>query len=424
MKNFITLLFCTGLSIASLAQNVVQGEYFVDTDLGYGNNTKVNFTPSTDGDFHLTVPVSTYPPGYHKLYIRTKDSDGKWSITVRRNIEVLASEAKTTVAGGEYFIDTDPGFGMGMPIAIGTSDSILLQNFSAVTTGLSEGYHKLYGRLRDNLGRWGITFRRNMEVYKDENNKVINGEYFFKTDNGFGDCSPVTFAAPSADGSFVINIPLNTIPSGSDTLFVRVRDDIENRWSLTQIMTGVVGVPLPLTTLNFSAVKQSNTAQLHWQTTNEVNTAYFNIQRSTDAVHFSNVGVVNAANQQGTNDYAYIDQIAGISAATLYYRLQEMDIDAKATFSKIVAISPDETDATFSIYPNPAKDYFNLISSNPEDLKGVEISIVDLAGHVVLKQSLQASINQQVSISSLAKGMYIVKIVKSTGVVTRKLLKE
>ena len=118
MKKILILLFCSGLSIASLSQNVVQGEYFIDTDLGYGNNTLVTFTPSADNSFPLTVPVSSLAPGYHKLYIRTKDSDGKWSLTARRNIEVLASEAKTTIVRGEYFIDTDPGFGMGTPITI------------------------------------------------------------------------------------------------------------------------------------------------------------------------------------------------------------------------------------------------------------------------------------------------------------------
>ncbi len=73
-----------------------------------------------------------------------------------------------------------------------------------------------------------------MEVYKNENNKVINGEYFFTTDEGFGNCSSVTFTVPAADGLFQINIPRNSIPLGADTLFVRVRDDIENRWSITK----------------------------------------------------------------------------------------------------------------------------------------------------------------------------------------------
>src|ERR1019366_2731316 len=176
MKNFIFLLFCTGISLSSLSQNIVEGEYFIDTDLGFGNNTLVSFIPSVDSTYSLNINLSSYQPGFHKLYIRTKDSNGNWSLTARRNIEVLPSGAKTTIVSGEYFIDTDPGFGKASAITISTPDSIILQNFSAVTSGLSEGYHKLYGRFLDNEGRWSITFRRNMEVYISDTTKVIKAE--------------------------------------------------------------------------------------------------------------------------------------------------------------------------------------------------------------------------------------------------------
>ncbi len=423
MKKILILIFCSGLSVACLAQNVVQGEYFIDTDLGVSNNIQVTFTPSPDNSFPFTIDLSSYTPGYHKLYIRTKDSNGNWSFTSRRNIEVLASEAKTTIVSGEYFIDTDPGFGMALPITITTPDSIILQNFSAVASTLSEGYHKLYGRFEDNLGRWSITFRRNMEVYRNENNKVLNGEYFFRTDNGFGDCTPVAFAVPSADGSFVINIPLNTIPVGADTLFVRVRDDIESRWSITQMLKNI-SVALPLTLLNFTAVKQGNTAQLKWQTTNEVNTAYFNIQRSTDAVNFTKIGVVKANNINGINNYFYEDNIEGQPSEKLYYRLQEIDIDAKAQYSEIVAIKIDNLKTGISIYPNPSRNYINIVSNKPQDLEGAVITIVDMAGKVTLKQVLLANGQQRVNISALSPGIYIVHILKTNGVETQKLLKE
>ena len=68
-------------------------------------------------------------------------------------------------------------------------------------------------------------------LIRKSNNKIINGEYFFRTDKGFGDCSPVTFAIPSADGSFIINIPTNTYRWDADTLFVRVRGDNADNWS-------------------------------------------------------------------------------------------------------------------------------------------------------------------------------------------------
>ena len=159
MKNFIIVLFFTGLRLACLSQDVVQVEYFVDTDAGFGNNTVMDVTPSVDGTFPFTLHLSGFLTGNHKLYIRTKDSDGKWSFTTRRNIEVLISESKTSIVNGEYFIDTDPGFGGAAPITITTPDSAVLQNLTAIASGLSEGYHKLYGRLKDNEGRWGIYFQ-------------------------------------------------------------------------------------------------------------------------------------------------------------------------------------------------------------------------------------------------------------------------
>jgi len=421
MKTLL-ILFCTGLSVASLAQNVVQGEYFIDTDLGYGNNTPVTFTPSADGIFQLSVPVSSYPPGYHKLYIRTKDSDGKWSFTSRRNIEVLASEAKITTAKGEYFIDTDPGFGMGLPITIATPDSIILQNFAAATTGLSEGYHKLYGRLTDNVGRWSITFRRNLEIYKDDNNKVVSGEYFFTTDEGFGDCTPVTFAVPAADGSFTFNIPRSSIPQGADKLFVRVHDDIESRWSLTQMLGNIVN-PLPLTLLNLTAIKENDTALVDWQTADELNTSHFNIQRSTDGVRFITVGTMSAKAGSAQNNYTYANEVAGMAPGKVYYRLQMVDKDGSFTYSKIVYITI-VNGVRITIHPNPARGYFIIGNYESIDIKNARVLVTDLTGRTFISQKFHNATQQKINIAPLSKGLYMVSVITPGNVQTQKLVVE
>ena len=424
MKNFITLLFCICISIASLSQNIIQGEYFIDTDLGFGNNTLVNFTPSPDNSFPVNIDISSYPPGYHKLYFRTKDSDGKWSLTSRRNIEVLASEAKTSIVNGEYFIDTDPGFGMATPITITSPDSIILQNFSAVTTGLSEGYHKLYGRFLDNLGKWSLTLRRNIEIYKSDTNKVLNGEYFFKTDLGFGSCDAVSFAVPTADGSFLINIPRNTIPADADTLFLRVRDDIENRWSITQILGNISGA-LPLTLLNFTVTKQDAVAQLAWQTTNEVNTSHFNIQRSTDGVSFTTVGKVNANVSTGLqNNYTYSDGVSNLKAGKVYYRLQMMDNDGKFSYSKIIYITVDANSLHISIYPNPAHNYFVIGNYGNIDTKNAMIQVRDMSGRTLISEKFNNNTEQRINITMLSKGMYMISIITNGNVQTEKIVVE
>lgn len=422
MKNFIILLFCTGLSLVSFSQNVVQGEYFIDTDLGFGKNTIANFTPAADGTFPLSVDLTGFQPGYHKLYIRTKDSDGKWSLTARRNIEVLASVDKTTIVRGEYFIDTDPGFGMATPITITSPDSAILQNFSAVASTLPEGFHKLYGRFIDNLGRWSLTFRRNMEVYKSITTNVVKAEYFFKTDLGFGNCASVTFATSSADSSFSFNIPLSAIPAGADTLFIRVQNDVENRWSITRYKN--LSVALPLTLLNFTVTKNDDNAMLNWQTANEINTSYFNVQRSINGANFATVGKVNAAISGGLqNNYTYKDDIASLKSGKVFYRLQMIDNDGKFTYSKIVYITI-ANGLYITIHPNPAHGYFIIDNYNNIDIKTANVLVRDMAGRSFINQKFIEGTEQRMNIASLSKGIYIISIVTNGNVQTHKLLVE
>ncbi len=423
MKKFTIIILLAALHFTALCQNVVQGEYFIDTDLGYGNNTLVNFAPTSDGTFNLSITVSSYTPGFHKLYIRTKDDSGRWSLTARRNIEVLASEVKTTIVNGEYFIDTDPGFGLATPLSITSPDSILLQSFTAATSILSEGYHKLYGRLLDNYGRWGFTFRRNIEIYKSDTNKVLNGEYFFKTDLGFGSCDGVSFAVPAADGSYLINIPRTTIPADADTLFLRVRDDIENRWSITQIMGNISGI-LPLTLVNFSVTKQNNVAQLAWQTSSEISTSHFNIQRSTNGIDFSTVGSVNAAiTSVSRHDYTYPDDISSLATGKVYYRLQIVDNDGKFTYSKIVYITLVNS-LQIRIYPNPAHGYFVIGNYDKLDVRTASVFVRDLMGRTLINQKFTNDTEQKINIGSLSKGMYTISIVTPGEVQTQKLIAE
>ncbi|MEO5893288.1 MAG: hypothetical protein ABIQ31_23760 [Ferruginibacter sp.] len=236
MKIFLISSWLLLGSYFSMGQNVIQVEYFLDADLGFGNNTLVNITPLPDGTFPFTVNLGGVSVGYHKLYIRTKDSDGKWSRTSRKNIEVT-SPASSRVMTGEYFFDADPGFNAGNPITISSQDTAILQNFTAATATLPIGYHKLYIRLKDNNGNWGQAARRNMEVVNLPVSVVKGGEYFFTSDPGVGNAFPVTFANPLADGTFSFNIPLDNIPTGADTLYVRVKDSVNQAWSLTRWQT-------------------------------------------------------------------------------------------------------------------------------------------------------------------------------------------
>jgi hypothetical protein len=228
---FMLLISCNLLAIS---QTVLQAEYFIDTDAGVGNNSLVTLTnPLPDGTYNFNINLATTSAGYHKLYIRIKDSDGKWGITTRRNIEVTSTATKKIV-GGEYFFDNDPGFSAANTIVITPQDSIFLQNFSIITNALTVGYHKLYLRLKDTDGNWSLTSRRNMEIYISNTLLITAAEYFFNTDVGIGSSNLVNFVSPLADGSFAFKIPFDKIPIGSNTLYIRPKDSSNKNWGITQ----------------------------------------------------------------------------------------------------------------------------------------------------------------------------------------------
>src|SRR5438045_2485324 len=133
MKTSLITLLLACVTLFSLAQSITQAEYFIDIDKGFGKNTLLSLKPFIDSNYTLHINLTNVTPGFHRLYVRTKSSNNKWSLTLRKTIEVFASQAFPDFTKGEYFIDTDPGVGNGKTITVSTADSAITQTFTAST---------------------------------------------------------------------------------------------------------------------------------------------------------------------------------------------------------------------------------------------------------------------------------------------------
>jgi len=76
------------------------------------------------------------------------------SILVTALLIVTFSQAQD-VNRIEYFFDTDPGFGNGIPLTF-TPDSMVSVNFTADITGLSHGMHMLCLRAGNENNLWSM----------------------------------------------------------------------------------------------------------------------------------------------------------------------------------------------------------------------------------------------------------------------------
>jgi aminopeptidase N len=85
-----------------------------------------------------------------------------------------------------------------------------------------------------------------------------------------------------------------------------------------------------------------------------------------------------------------------------------------------VGIEENNTPFTFSIFPNPATD---RITIDCQDGQCLNLSIYNMVGELVLQSELNGIANE-VDISSIAKGIYIIKVSGANGTVQKKLVKE
>lgn len=219
-------------------------EYFFDTDPGFGLGTNVPVTAATDIN-NLAIPVSlaTLNGGFHMLYVRSRDSLGRWSIT--SNSALLKYLSQTAALGPvvnvnkmEYFIDTDPGFGLGTNVPVTSSTDINGLAVSVNLASINPGYHTLYIRTRDSLGRWSITGNSNFIKYQSQTaslgplDKIVRLEYFIDIDPGVGHASQVSFTPIQDLNNYVFVANLSTVSSGAHKLYVRSIDSL-GKWSLT-----------------------------------------------------------------------------------------------------------------------------------------------------------------------------------------------
>jgi subtilase family serine protease len=242
-------------------QNLVQAEYFIDTDPGVGNGTPIALTPAVDiSSLSVSINTTGLSNGVHRLYLRSRNNEGRWSITASRDFVVdfdpsyaTIPPAPQNITQAEYFINTDPGAGNGIPINLTPGVDINNLAVSINTSSLPPAStNRLYIRTRNNEGRWSITAFRTfiVDIVSDPvypaapppPQNIVQAEYFINTDPGYGNGTPITIT-PGVDLSNVaVNINTTGLPPAStNNLFIRSRNN-EGRWSLIAVRTFVVDI--------------------------------------------------------------------------------------------------------------------------------------------------------------------------------------
>ncbi len=153
-----------------------------------------------------------------------------------------------------------------------------------------------------------------------------------------------------------------------------------------------------------------NTVILNWQTSSQISTDQFEIERSNDGINFEKIGSQKAAGQSATvENYSFIDQKPNYIN---HYRLKEITLDGKTSYSKILFVKAAQS-SPIIITTNPVNDNLPLqISRDASKIKS--IVMYNFMGQQL--QSIKPFTGfQNINVSSLASGKYLVQMITTDG---------
>ena len=233
--------------------------------------------------------------------------------------------------------------------------------------------------------------------------------------------SNVTAANPTGGGTVTLATP--TISAlGTNTALTY---NFTNGFS--GFGAGVPGLtPLPIGLLNFTGQLQDNNAVLNWTTSMEQNNKGFEVDRSYDGNNFSKIGFVPGAGNSSTPlNYSYTDP--ALTQDNNYYRLTQIDLDDKGTYSKVVLVRDAGTG--FTVSPNPITDDGNLdILFGQTSPGNVQASLLDMTGRELIRQSgvqtAGSRMHFDLSGLSLSAGVYLLEVRYNGGTQVTKIVKK
>ncbi len=248
-----------------------------------------------------------------------------------------------------------------------------------------------------------------------------------------GNCTPVTA------GQVITAAQLNMLsfqPNPSfigDAVYYYFATDTYNQASNIASYTIPVTGPsstLPVSILSFTGSIDKKLVQLNWQTSQEINSSYFELQKSTDGTNFEIFATITAKGYSATtSNYQTTDDLFFLVKNIVFYRIKMVDINGKYKYSAVLMIKSGEgsTKNNIQAWPVPFINELNL-AFNSDTNQQVKISIASINGAAVLNSSSlvkkgrnNITINQAQSIPS---GTYLLTISNGATTETIKVVKK
>jgi len=197
-------------------------------------------------------------------------------------------------------------------------------------------------------------------------------------------------------------------------------------YTIPVIATGV----LPVKLSGFSGSLNGKTAQLNWQTAQEMNSSYFELQRSKDGSNFESFATISAKGfSNSSSNYQATDDVSIFAGNVIYYRLKMVDTDGRFTYSTIVMlkINGSSVVSKLNVWPNPYNGQLHADFKTEKD-GTAQIRISSIDGKIMLQSNIIVKKGQNVFVigqaQSLPAGTYILNLLSDNKTENIKIIKQ
>lgn len=184
---------------------------------------------------------------------------------------------------------------------------------------------------------------------------------------------------------------------------------------------------LPIELTAFSAECNGGYAKILWTTATERNNDYFVLERSDDAVNFSELArLAGAGSSINPIDYTYIDN--NVHGGDIFYRLVQVDYDGTRSVSEIIAVNcaiDADGEPEMAVYPNPFANDLTLHFENFGDRVAL-VEVFDMLGRMLVSRKVVCSQNDYefvLPLGGLPDGAYNVRVSAEDVVINRQVVK-
>ncbi len=209
---------------------IIEGEYFVDNDPGFGGGVPVTLTPGNTVDGFFGANIATTLTGAHVIGFRVRTQSGLWSGTEETTFVVDPIPPLPSLASISYVISDVAGSAdFATANILDNQDGGSDLGFFTITydlSGYAPGLYYLSVRAKDEFGVEGTTYVTPMLVLEDQEElpTLSAFEYFVDVDPGYGEGNPILLSGAEDLFDSDVQFELTGVPPGQHTIYLRAKD--------------------------------------------------------------------------------------------------------------------------------------------------------------------------------------------------------